>query len=174
MPWKPNLENFLFNYTPAPRRGRGVYCFTSVRPSKIFFVAFFSVTVDGRNLIFGHKLHIGTPYRGKRFWTHQIPTSCLPTLLIFIHIEHTVKPVYSGHLGENDKMTTIYRWPLYGGFEFSTRYCTFVVNKPFLITCYVCLLFCSCGHVTELTLVYIYCWWSYLIVILNKPVSSIL
>jgi hypothetical protein len=37
---------------PAPRRGRGVYCFTSVRPSKIFFVAFFSVTVDGRNLIF--------------------------------------------------------------------------------------------------------------------------
>jgi hypothetical protein len=28
-----------------------------------------------------------TPYRGKRFWTHQIPTSCLPTLLIFRHIE---------------------------------------------------------------------------------------
>jgi hypothetical protein len=86
---------------------------------------------------------------------------------------NTVKPVYSGHLGENDKMTTIYRWPLYGGFEFSTRYCTLVVNKHFLITCYVCLLFCSCGHVTELTLVYIYCWWSYLKVILNKPVSSI-
>jgi hypothetical protein len=31
-------------------------------------------------------LHIGTSYRGKRFWTHQIPTSCLPILLIFIHI----------------------------------------------------------------------------------------
>jgi hypothetical protein len=46
-------------YTPAPQRGRGVYCFNSVRPSfrpsKIIFVAFFSVTVDGRNLIFGHK-----------------------------------------------------------------------------------------------------------------------
>ena len=54
-----------------------------------FLVTFFSATIDGRNLIFGHKLHIGTPYRGKRFWTHQIPTSCLPTLLIFIHIEHT-------------------------------------------------------------------------------------
>ena len=69
-----------------------VYCFTSVRlsfrPSKIFFVAFFSATINGRNLIFGHKLHIGTPYRGKHFWIHQIPTSCLPTLLIFIHIEH--------------------------------------------------------------------------------------
>ena len=79
-------------YTPAPRRGRGVYCFTSVRPSfrpsKIFFVTFFSVTVDGTNLIFGHKCHIGIPYCGKCFWTHQIPTSCLPTLLIFIHIEH--------------------------------------------------------------------------------------
>jgi hypothetical protein len=55
-----------------------------------FLVAFFSATIDGRNLIFGHKLHMGTPYRGKLFWTHQkIPTSCLPTLLIFIHIEHT-------------------------------------------------------------------------------------
>ena len=43
-----------------------------------FFVAFFSATIDGRNLIFGHKLHIGTPYCGKRFWTRQIPTSCLP------------------------------------------------------------------------------------------------
>jgi hypothetical protein len=47
---------------------------------------FFSATIDGRNLIFGHKLHIGSPYRGKCFWTHQIPTSCLPILLIFIHI----------------------------------------------------------------------------------------
>ena len=30
------------------------------------FVTFFSATIDGRNLIFGHKLHIGTP------------TSCFP------------------------------------------------------------------------------------------------
>ena len=41
--------------------------------------SFFSATIDGRNLIFSHKLHIGTPYRGKRFWTYQIPTSCFPT-----------------------------------------------------------------------------------------------
>jgi hypothetical protein len=40
-----------------------------------FFVTFFSATIDGRDLIFGYKLHIGTPYRGKRFLTHQIPTS---------------------------------------------------------------------------------------------------
>ena len=39
---------------------------------------FFSATIDGRDLIFGHKLHIGTPYRGKRFLTRQIPTSYLP------------------------------------------------------------------------------------------------
>ena len=54
-----------------------------------FFITFFSATIDGRDLIFGHNLHIGTPYCGTRFWTHQIPTSCLPTLLIFIHIEHS-------------------------------------------------------------------------------------
>ena len=36
-----------------------------------FFGAFFSATIDGRNLIFGHKLHIGTPYRGKRFLTRH-------------------------------------------------------------------------------------------------------
>ena len=147
------MLKFIFFYSPAPRRGRGVYCFTSVRPYVLpsfrpsvrpryfhrifrsncrwqksdiwsqasyrytilwvafldpsdsyflfadlvgfythstyictFVVAFFSATIDGRDLIFGHKLHIGTPYRGKRFWTHQIPTSCLSTLLICIHI----------------------------------------------------------------------------------------
>jgi hypothetical protein len=32
--------------------------------------------------------------------------------------KHTMKPVYSGHLGEIDKMTTIYRWLLYEGFWF--------------------------------------------------------
>jgi hypothetical protein len=29
------------------------------------------------------------PILWEAFWTRQIPTSCLPTLLIFIHIEHT-------------------------------------------------------------------------------------
>ena len=72
---------FLMIIIP-PLHRRGVYYFTSVRPSvlpKIFFVAFFSATIDGRNLIFGHKLYIGMAYCGKRFWTRQIPTSCLPT-----------------------------------------------------------------------------------------------
>ena len=63
---------FVLLYIRSPK---GVYCFITVRPSfrpsfrpsKIFFVAFFSVTIDGRNLIFGHTLHIGTPYGGKRF-----------------------------------------------------------------------------------------------------------
>ena len=50
--------------------------------------AHFSQQLLMTDLIFGHKRHIGTPYRGKRFWTHQIPTSCLPTWLVFIHIEH--------------------------------------------------------------------------------------
>ena len=77
---------------PLHRRLEGVYYFTSVHPSvrpKIFFVTYFSATIDGRNLIFGYKLHIGTcmPYCVKHFWTRQIPTSCLPTQLAFIHIE---------------------------------------------------------------------------------------
>ena len=81
------LVSFIFVFIPPLPEGGGVYSFTSVRlsfrPSNIFFVAFFSVTVDGRNLIFGHKLHRGMPYCGKRFWTHQIPTSCLPTQFFF-------------------------------------------------------------------------------------------
>ena len=53
-PRSPNGEGVYCFYTPAPRRGRGVYCFTSVRLSVLpsvqdIFVAFFSVTVDGRN-----------------------------------------------------------------------------------------------------------------------------
>ena len=64
------IKDLVF-YTPAP--------LFYLCPSKIFSVAFFSVTIDGRNLICGHKLHIGMPYFGKRFWTIQIPISCLPT-----------------------------------------------------------------------------------------------
>ena len=45
-------------YPHSTGGGGGGYCFFSVRPSvrpKIFFVALFSATIDGRNLIFGHK-----------------------------------------------------------------------------------------------------------------------
>jgi hypothetical protein len=51
-----------------------------------FFVAFFSATIDGRNLMFGHKLHIGTPYCGKSFWIRQIPTSCLPPTIWYTYM----------------------------------------------------------------------------------------
>ena len=94
-------EEWLFRYkccyTPAPPEGGYTVLPLSFVHPKIFFVAFFSATIDGRNLIFGHKLHIGTPYRGKRFWTHQIPTSCLPTWLVFIHIEHICGGIISEH-----------------------------------------------------------------------------
>jgi hypothetical protein len=40
---------------PLPEGGGGYTVLPlSFRLSKIFFVTFFSVTVDGRNLIFGH------------------------------------------------------------------------------------------------------------------------
>ena len=71
----------------TPYRGKRFWTHqipTSCLPTLLIFIhiehicSFFSATIDGRNLIFGHKLHIGTPYRGKRFLTRQIPTSCLP------------------------------------------------------------------------------------------------
>jgi hypothetical protein len=48
--------------TPLPGGGESIlfYLCPSFRPSMIFF----SATIDGRNLIFGHKLHIGMPYCG--------------------------------------------------------------------------------------------------------------
>ena len=97
-------------YTPAPRRGRVLYCFTSVRlsfrPSKIFFVAFFSATIDGRNLIFGHKLHIVMPYCGQRFFgpvRFLLPvcrlSQFLYTLNIYAH--------FSSHFSQQLLMTQI-------------------------------------------------------------------
>ena len=52
----PLLSKGGGEYTVLPLSVRPYF-----RPSKIFFIAFFSVTVDGRNLIFGHKRHIGIP-----------------------------------------------------------------------------------------------------------------
>ena len=83
--WKNYLNNMyglihtfniqVFSLYPRSPKGEGGILFylcpsvrpsvrPSFRPSKIFFVAFFSVTVDGRNLIFGPKHHIGIPYCG--------------------------------------------------------------------------------------------------------------
>jgi hypothetical protein len=67
---KVEIHMLVFLY-PLPEGGGGILFYLS--PSKIFF----SVSVDGRNLIFGHKLHIGTPYGGKPFLTRRITTSCL-------------------------------------------------------------------------------------------------
>ena len=117
--FKMHSLSFQCNYIPAPWRGRGVYCFTSVRlsfrPSKIFFVTIFSATIDGRNLILGHKLHIGMPYCGQRFWTHQIPTSCLPTQLVFIHIEHICKFFVTFFSATIDDMNLIFGHKLHIG-----------------------------------------------------------
>jgi hypothetical protein len=52
-------QDCILIFIPPLPEGRGGY--TVFHPSKIYFVALFSVTVDGRDLIFGHKLHIGTP-----------------------------------------------------------------------------------------------------------------
>jgi hypothetical protein len=65
---------YMFNvYKNQLSRQKGSRNLTHIEHICTFFVTFFSTTIDDRDLIFGHKLHIGTPYRGKGFWTHQIP-----------------------------------------------------------------------------------------------------
>ena len=110
---------------PLPGGGGGIlfYLCPSVRPSFLpsvqdIFRRIFSATIDGRNLIFGHKLHIGMPYRGKRFCTHQIPTSCLPTLLIFIHIEHICSYFVAFFSANIDGRNLIFRHKLHIGTPF--------------------------------------------------------
>jgi len=49
---------FYLYYLLYPRSIGGRILFY-LCPSKIFFVAFFSATIDGKNLIFGHKFNIG-------------------------------------------------------------------------------------------------------------------
>jgi hypothetical protein len=65
--WQTGSRNLTGPITlPIHNMGGGytVLPLSVLRPSKIVFVAFFSATIDGRNLIFGHKLHIGMPYCG--------------------------------------------------------------------------------------------------------------
>jgi hypothetical protein len=59
---------------------------TKYQISAINSCSFFSATIDDRNLIFGHKLYIGTPYRGKRFLDTSDSYFLFADLLIFIHI----------------------------------------------------------------------------------------
>ena len=60
-----NILYFLF-IPPLPEGGGGYTVLPlSVLPSvQDIFRQIFSVTVDGRNLMFGHKCHIGIPYCG--------------------------------------------------------------------------------------------------------------
>jgi hypothetical protein len=50
--------------------------------------------------------------------------------------QSTVKPVYSGHLREIDKMTTIYRWPLYEGVWLFDEICYISCKFKKKIACY--------------------------------------
>jgi hypothetical protein len=58
----------------------------TIRHTYMKFVTKYNIPVVNRCLEKWGEKHICTPYRGKHFWTHQIPTSCLPILLIFMHI----------------------------------------------------------------------------------------
>jgi hypothetical protein len=96
------MVTLLYPRFPKGEDGIQFYLCPSVRPSfgpsKIFFVPFFSVTVDGRNLIFSHKLYRGSPYRGKRFLTRRIPTSGLPKSISSQFILFNVYFIYNSGL----------------------------------------------------------------------------
>ena len=60
-----------------------------------FFITFFSATIDGRDLIFGHKLHIGTPSdsyflfaeeRGYHKWALAHSSSCIVSTFYILQI----------------------------------------------------------------------------------------
>jgi hypothetical protein len=109
---------------------------------------------SGSGGIFGHKLHIGTPYRGKRFCTHQIPTSCLPTLLIFLHIEHKQsRQTGSRNLTGPKSLPTI--WHTY--MKLVTKYQIPVINS-----CWEkCIVGSVFGPIRFLLPVYRFCWFLY-------------
>ena len=58
------MENLIIPPLPEGVGGSTVLPLSVLPSVQDIFVAFFSVTVDGRNLIFGHKRHIGIPYCG--------------------------------------------------------------------------------------------------------------
>ena len=62
------MVSVFYFYTPAPiprsPKGEGGILFYLCLSVQDIFVAFFSVTVDGRNLIYGHKRYICIPYCG--------------------------------------------------------------------------------------------------------------
>jgi hypothetical protein len=107
------IKLLLYSCSPEGEGGILFYLCPSFRPSvrlsfhpfKIFFVTFFSATIDGRNLIFGHKLHIGMPYCGCVFGPVRflLPVCRLSwflyTLNIYAH--------FSSHFSQQLLMTQI-------------------------------------------------------------------
>ena len=96
---------------PLPGGGGGIlfYLSPSICPSvrpRYFSSHFFSATIDGRNLIFRHKLHIGTPFCGKVFWPVRflLPVCWLSWLLYTFNIYAH----FSSHFSQQLLMTGIW------------------------------------------------------------------
>ena len=86
-------------YTPALKKGAGVYCFTSVCPSVspsvpwIFFVAFFSGTTIQGFLKFGFRVYLSRLYCVMGFQIDHLTTSCLPNTCMILHMIAKLKNV---------------------------------------------------------------------------------
>jgi hypothetical protein len=80
---------YMFNvYKNQQSRQTGSRNLTGPKTLPTIWYTYMKLMTKNQISAINSKLHIGTPYRGKHFWTHRIPTSCLPTLFIFLHIEH--------------------------------------------------------------------------------------
>jgi hypothetical protein len=69
-------------------------------------VAFFSVTVDGRNLIFGHKRHIGIPYWGINTTTVPAEGNSSKRPIVFNNCQVTNNK--KKNIPENDKQKVLF------------------------------------------------------------------
>ena len=70
---------FTLIIPPLPEGGGGILFYYT--PT----LAFFSVTVDGRNLIFGHKLHIGTPWEQVKSPLTKSPPIMMKSKFIYFY-----------------------------------------------------------------------------------------
>jgi hypothetical protein len=73
------IDIYIFIIPLLHRRGYTVLPLSFCPSLDMFRPIFLSNYWWQKSDIWSHMLHIGTPYRGKRFWSRQIPTSCLPT-----------------------------------------------------------------------------------------------
>ena len=105
----PNIRFLPSTVAEKMRRKMSIYIFIHIEHICSFFVAFFSATIDGRNLIFGHKLHIVTYIVGSVFGPiiFLLPVCRLCWFVYTLNI-HFVYAHFSSHFSQQLLMAEIW------------------------------------------------------------------